>query len=180
MISGESLDRLTAAIDDRLEWIAPRTGNVRLSADFATNAKGSIARFNGFADKGVDDDFHRGDHLYDREWHTKIWSFPNPNGSWTFDRPNITMYPISSRGPYYAIILGSGTLDTNGGPVVDATAQVVDTHHALIPGLNGAGNCNATPTGPYYYAGGGTLGPAVAFGYLAGKNAAKAPIKEVA
>ncbi len=180
VISGKSLDRLAAAIDDRLGGLPSPTANVRLSPDFPASVKVSIARFNRFADKGVDDEFHRGDHLYDREWHTKIWSFPNPSDSWKLDRPNPTMYPISDRGPYYAIILGSGTLDTNGGPIIDASAQVIDAHDAPIPGLYGAGNCIATPTGPYYYAGGGTLGPALAFGYLAGQNVAKAPIKEVA
>ena len=49
-----------------------------------------------------------------------------------------------------------------------------------IAGLYGAGNCIACPTGPYYFAGGGTLGPAVAFGCIAGENAAAEPPKELA
>jgi predicted oxidoreductase len=56
--------------------------------------------------------------------------------------------------------------------VINAKARVLDATGAPIPGLYGAGNCIASPTGAYYYAGGGTLGPALAFGWIAGREAA--------
>jgi succinate dehydrogenase/fumarate reductase flavoprotein subunit len=62
--------------------------------------------------------------------------------------------------------------------VIDAGAQVLDAQDRPIPGLYAAGNCVASPTGPAYYAGGGTLGPAVVFGWIAGRSAATAPLKE--
>jgi hypothetical protein len=178
VIAGESWDGLVAAIERRLERLAPRTGEIALDAGFRARLAATIARFDQAARKGEDAEFHRGAQQYDREWHSKIWSYPNP-GSGPFDAPNPTMYPFAAQGPYYAILLGGGTLDTNGGPVVDASARVLDARGTPIAGLYGAGNCIASPTGPSYYAGGGTLGPALAFGYLAGKGAAAEPVKEL-
>ena len=56
--------------------------------------------------------------------------------------------------------------------MIDADARVLDASGQPIAGLWGAGNCVGAPTGNYYYGGGGTLGPAVTFGYLAGRGAA--------
>lgn len=177
VVTGATLPALAEALDARLAALAPQTGGVRLEPGFADTLADTVRRFDGFARRGVDEDFHRGAQLYDREWHSKIWSFPNPGTRWPPAAPNPTMMPLSRRGPYHAILLGCGTLDTNGGPVVNARAQVLSADGPPIPGLYGAGNCVASPTGPCYYAGGGTLGAAVVFGYLAGTHAAAEPVK---
>ncbi len=180
VIRGDSWDALATALDARLAKLASRTAGVRLDPTFGANLRQTLARFDRFAARGADLDFHRGERLYDREWHAKIWSFANPGTAWKPAAPNPTMASFAAKGPYYAIILGCGTLDTNGGPQTNARAQVLDAAGAPIPGLFGAGNCIASPTGPAYYAGGGTLGPLVAFAWLAGKHAAAEPVKELA
>ena len=92
---------------------------------------------------------------------------------------NPTMAPISSTGPYHCILVCGGTLDTKGGPKINARAQVIDSQGRPIPGLYGAGNCIASPAGQAYWSGGGTIGPAITFGYLAGLHAAQDTVKSV-
>jgi hypothetical protein len=181
VVSAPSLAALGSALDARLKELAGRTGGVRLDSSFGQSLASTVKTFNADAARGVDPQFSRGANVYDREWHAKIWSFPNPGTKYPLPTKNVTMYPIRETGPAHAIILAAGTLDTNGGPVIDRGARVLDALAGKpIPGLFGAGNCIASPTGPYYYAGGGTLGPAVTFGCIAGENAAREPVREIA
>ncbi|HWQ23919.1 MAG TPA: FAD-dependent oxidoreductase [Gaiellaceae bacterium] len=177
VIAGASLDELTRNIEARLQQLSGRgsvasrvLANLRLDPAFAANLRETIARYNGFAETGKDLDFNRGEAPIDVFFH----AFAN---SPKHDKPNPTMYPISSSGPYYCILLGAGTLDTKGGPKVNARAQVLDTKGRPIPGLYGAGNCIGGPAGQAYWSGGGTIGPALTFGYLAGVNAPKESVK---
>lgn len=176
VISGSDFDELSNNIDSRLNQLSKNTGGFGLDSSFSKNIKKTVTHFNDFAIRGIDGDFHRGDYNYDREWTT----FPPtiPGSQWPpEDSKNYTMYPLSSKGPYYAIILGAGTLDTNGGPVINEKAQVLNIENKPIPGLYGAGNCIASPTANAYWGGGSTIGPALTFGYIAGINANKEPIK---
>lgn len=176
VIKGMTLDELAQNIDDRLVQLAAKIGGFRLDASFAENLKKTVARFNEFAKSGVDAEFHRGEFNYDREWTT----FPPtiPGVEWPpKETKNYTMFPLSVNGPYYAIILGAGTLDTNGGPIINERAQVLDTENKPIPGLYGAGDCIASPTANAYWGGGSTIGPAMTYGYVAGINASQEPIK---
>ncbi len=77
-----------------------------------------------------------------------------------------------------AVILAAGTLDTHGGPKINARAQVVDTSGKPIPGLYGAGNCIGFPAGQAYWGLGSTLGPALTFAYIAVREANKEAPKE--
>ena len=177
IIASDTLGGLAAAISERLKKLSPHTGGFELDPEFLRNLNDTVKRFNGFASSGKDDDFSRGAFNYDREWTTFPPTVPGsvwpPSGS-----KNYTMYPISDQGPYYAVILGAGTLDTNGGPVINKHAQVLDFDEKKIPGLYGAGNCIASPTANAYWGAGSTIGPALTFGYIAGLNAVSEPLKK--
>jgi 3-oxosteroid 1-dehydrogenase len=171
IIEGATLDDLAANIAARLEKIAAHTGGLKLAPDFVKTLRGTLKRYNAAAKKGVDDDHSRGQASIEIAFQfMNAARAPNPY-------PNITMHPIADAGPYYAVILGAGTLDTKGGPVINPRGQVLDGRSLPIPRLYAAGNCAASPAGSAYWAGGGTIGPAMTFGYLAGAAAAAEPVR---
>jgi succinate dehydrogenase/fumarate reductase flavoprotein subunit len=169
VIHGDTLPALAAAIDARLESLRGRAGlsaaigpDVRLAPDFAATLAATLARFADFARTGKDLDFHRGETPIEL-----AWQGPSRGG------PNRTMHALSETGPYHAMLLGAGLLDTCGGPVIDACGHVVRPDGSPIPGLYAAGNAAAAPSAAGYWGAGGTIGPALVFGYLAGQHAAR-------
>ncbi|WP_213308108.1 FAD-dependent oxidoreductase [Paraburkholderia sacchari] len=171
-LRGETLDELTDAIRERLHKYAHLTGNAQLGDDFATNLRASIARFNTFAREGKDHDFRRGERLVER-------MFNGPTGE-PLAHGNPTLYPLADTGPYYAALVAGGTLDTKGGPLTNASAQVLNDLGEPIPGLYGVGNCVASASARAYWAGGGTLGPIIAFAWRAAHAAHNEAIKQTA
>ncbi len=174
LVEGATWDDLFGKIGAQLAKWSGQTGGVKLAPDFAANAKATVAKFGEYAIAGADPEFNRGKFLYDREWHLLFSTrregtrFPvNPH-------PNPVMHPFADKGPYYCIILGPGALDTAGGPQINSDAQVLAANGKPIEGLYAAGNCISAPTGQAYLGAGGTIGPAVTFGYIAGKHAANA------
>jgi predicted oxidoreductase len=65
-----------------------------------------------------------------------------------------------------------GSMGTKGGPRTDQDGRVLHVSGEPIPGLFAAGNAMAGPTGRAYGGAGGTIGPAMVFGYRAGHAAA--------
>jgi hypothetical protein len=122
----------------------------------------TVERFNHYAAKGQDPDFDRGVSVYDTY-----------NGDRTQPGVSATLRPLSE-GPYHAVRIVSGALGTKGGPRTDERGRVLNTRGQPIPGLYAAGNAMAGSTGMVYGGAGGTLGPALTFGFLAGKDAAHA------
>jgi len=120
----------------------------------------TVLRWNTTVADGFDADFGRGQSAYDS------WC-----GDRTLDGIAATLGPIDS-GPFYAIQVHSGCLGTKGGATTTVTGAVVDDSGDIIPGLFAAGNAQACPTGMVYGGAGGTLGPAVTFGRLAGLSGA--------
>ena len=163
VVSGQTLDDLAHAVDARLAHLGPRAAGVLLATGFVENLEGSIRRFNEHAQAGDDPDQLRGQSPVDLAY----------NGPAQPDNPgNPTMFPLSARGPYHATIMAPGTLDTKGGPVINEHGQILDWNGEPIPGLFGAGNCIASPAAQAYWSGGGTIGPAITFGWVAGESAA--------
>jgi len=178
VIQGNTIQELADNINARLDTLrgqghlSAKIGpNVVLGDDFATVLADTIDRFNGFAERGVDEDFGRGSTPIQVAWHG-----PAREGN----TANPTMYPINTDGPLYCILIGAMTLDTKGGPVTDAGGRVLSVAGTPIPGLYGAGNCVASPAGQGYWSAGGTIGPALTFGYLAGQNVAAERDKAIA
>jgi 3-oxosteroid 1-dehydrogenase len=122
--------------------------------------KATVARFNDMVRNGHDDDFNRGDNSYDNFY---MW------GDMDFDPPYRTLGVID-QAPYYAVKMEAGALGTAGGPKTNADAQVIDWSGNPIPGLYAAGNAMAAVLGEIYGGAGGTLGPGMTFGYIAGRH----------
>jgi hypothetical protein len=164
---GDTLADLSAKLTERLAAFADKTGRVALAADFAEQLTATVERYNGYAKAGKDLEFSRGGQSYDRDWQAFFSKVREGSKYPANDMPNGTMYPFADKGPYYCVILGAGALDTNGGPEINHRAEVVDAAGKPIPGLYAAGNCVASPTREAYYGAGGTIGPAMTFGYIA-------------
>lgn len=122
--------------------------------------RAQIERFNAMVRNGHDDEFHRGDNSYDNFY---MW------GDMDFEPPFRTLGVID-KPPFYAVKMEAGALGTAGGPKTNADAQVVDWQGNAIPGLYAAGNAMAAVLGDVYGGAGGTLGPGMTFGYIAGKH----------
>jgi 3-oxosteroid 1-dehydrogenase len=118
----------------------------------------TIARFNTDAAQGVDTEFDRGGPAYD-----KMYGDPRV-------QPNPTLAPLT-KAPFYAMPIYGGDIGTNGGIVTDENARVLDEHDQAIEGLYAVGNNAASVMGESYPGAGVTLGPAMTFGYVAGRHA---------
>lgn len=88
-------------------------------------------------------------------------------------KPHPCLSPLEHP-PFYAIKLVIGDIGTYTGLSTDARARVLDGHGRPIPGLYAAGNDMASIFGGSYPAGGTMLGPAVTFGFIAGRDLATA------
>jgi hypothetical protein len=172
VIKGETWDELADNIRARLAQYEHVTGGLTLSDDFLANLKASVARYNSHCETGKDADFGRGDKPVQQLFNGYVREAEG--------HANPTMWAISDTGPYYAALVTGGTLDTKGGPKATPNGQIVDDMDQPIPGLFGVGNCVASASGQAYLAGGATLGPIIAFAYLAANQADKEPVRGVA
>ena len=117
----------------------------------------TFARYNDYAARGEDPDFHRGEAAYD-----KMYGDPRVG-------PNPCLRPLE-KGPFYAMPIYPGDIGTNGGLLTDDQARVLDTKGKPIAGLYAIGNNAASAMGESYPGAGVTIGPAMTFGYLAARH----------
>jgi 3-oxosteroid 1-dehydrogenase len=128
----------------------------------AGQLRATATRFDELARKGHDDDFNRGDSVYDNYYGDP--TLPNPN-----------LYPLGDP-PYYAFRIVLGDLGTSGGLLTDEYARVLRADGSVVPGLYAVGNTSAAVMGRSYAGAGATIGPAMTFGFVAAKHAAKQAI----
>jgi 3-oxosteroid 1-dehydrogenase len=152
------------------DWVtvAPALADLAARLGLPTGAlEQTVDRFNRDAAAGDDTEFGRGRSAYDG-WFGDQTHYP---------KPAATLGPLDEP-PFYAVEIHSSCLGTKGGPRTDRDGAVLDVDGAVIAGLFAAGNAMAGPTGMVYGGAGGTLGPALVFGYRAGRAAAGAPTPE--
>ncbi|MFH1383000.1 MAG: FAD-dependent oxidoreductase [Chloroflexota bacterium] len=88
-----------------------------------------------------------------------------------FHRPARHLVPLTNP-PFYAVTLWPGGPNTQGGPRRNGKAQVMNADGQPIPRLYAAGEFGSV-YGLLYPAGGGNIAECIAFGRIAGENAAK-------
>jgi len=125
----------------------------------AGRLEATVARFNGFAATGRDEDFGRGNSLYDRS-----------NGDATVT-PNPCLGPLRQP-PFHAVRLEPTPLGTSRGISADATARALDAAGRPVPGLFVCGNDMQSAFGGEYPGAGGQLAQGMTFGWLAARAAA--------
>ncbi|MBN8963180.1 MAG: FAD-dependent oxidoreductase [Rhizobiales bacterium] len=119
----------------------------------------TVKEFNAEAANGSDSRFGKGTRAYNRYQGDALHG------------PNPCIAPIE-QGPFYAIKMVIGDLGTYAGIKTDENARALDANGQPIPGLYAAGNDMASIMGGNYPGAGITLGPALTFGYIAGRHLA--------
>lgn len=119
----------------------------------------TVRHFNDHARLGEDPDFGRGSTPYNRKQGDPLHG------------PNPCVAPIE-HAPFYAVKVEPGSFGTFAGLKTDAQARVLDGEGRPIAGLYAVGADMASVMGGHYPSGGINLGPAMTFGYIAGRHAA--------
>lgn len=133
-----------------------------LAAAAGIDAKGlenTVSQFNALAAEGRDPAFGKGSRAYNRYQGDALHG------------PNPCIAPVE-RGPFYAIKLVIGDLGTYAGVKTDEFARATAADGRVIQGLYAVGNDMASIMGGNYPGAGITLGPALTFGYIAGRHIA--------
>ena len=149
-----------AIVADSLEELAEKIGVP------AENLVATVERFNEYARKGEDPDFHRGESHYDRVFMSDM----GQEFEWGSVEATLGALEVP---PFYAMAGSTGTLGTCGGPRVNEFAQVIHVTGEVIGRLYCSGNASSIGgPGASYPGAGGTIGPATTFAGIAGLHAA--------
>jgi len=139
---------------DTIEGLAEKIGVA------PATLKATVDRWNAMVDKGVDEDFHRGERAYDQ------WL-----GDPRLEKQFRTLGRID-KGPFYAVDVVPGDVSTYGGVVTDTSSRVLKADGSVIEGLYATGVSTASPMGKVYPGAGASVGPSMTFGWIAAKHAA--------
>jgi 3-oxosteroid 1-dehydrogenase len=120
----------------------------------AAGLKKSVELNNQYAKDGKDKEFDKGGNVFDQYY-----------GDYNI-KPNPCLAPIV-KAPFYAMRVDAGDIGTKGGLLTDKDARVLDQNNQPIEGLFCIGNNSASVMGTAYPGAGGTLGPAMTFGFRA-------------
>ena len=142
LITGDTIEQLAQRLD-----IDP--GNLRET----------VEKMNDYARTGRDLEFARGSTVYQ-----------NHNGDSSAAGSNPNLGPIATA-PFYALRLYPSDIGTSAGLVTDDVARVLDSGNRPIAGLYACGNDMQSIMGGTYPGPGITLGPAIAFAYVAASDA---------
>ncbi|TAL87171.1 MAG: FAD-binding protein [Candidimonas sp.] len=119
----------------------------------------TVNRYNDLAAGGVDTDFGKGSTEYNRY-------LGDPQ-----HKPNPCLAPLGNA-PFYAVKVVAGDIGTACGISCDEHARALGADGQAIAGLYVAGNDMQSVMGGAYPAPGITLGPALTFGWVAGRQLA--------
>ena len=134
-----------------------------------SSLKATLAAYNADAKEGRDPEFGRGSTVYQRHLGDAA------------QKPNPCVAPIL-RAPFFAMRIYPADLGTAIGMKVDAQARVLREDGSPITGLYACGNDMGSIMNGNYPGPGITLGPALTFGYIAGRHLAeveRAAMREV-
>jgi succinate dehydrogenase/fumarate reductase flavoprotein subunit len=126
----------------------------------AVSLRESVARNNAFAASGVDAEFGKGSNAYQR-------NLGDPAHG-----PNPCLGPIATP-PFHAIRVYPGDIGASVGLTTDGDARVLGADGRPIPGLYACGADMDSMMAGTYPGPGVTIGPAMTFGYLAARHAAR-------
>ncbi|ALE56962.1 FAD-dependent oxidoreductase [Paraburkholderia sp. RL17-368-BIF-A] len=129
----------------------------------ALNFKETVRGYNAEARLGRDSLFGKGSTAYNRYQGDALHS------------PNPCVAPIE-KGPFYALKIRVGDIGTFAGLKTDSSCRVLNCDGSPIDGLFAVGNDACSIMGGNYPGAGITLGPALTFGYIAGKAVASATL----
>jgi succinate dehydrogenase/fumarate reductase flavoprotein subunit len=116
-----------------------------------------VEKYNTHARVGLDPEFERGTSIYQRHLGD------------AGHRPNPCVAPIE-RPPFYAMRIYPADLGTAIGLRTDCHARVLRNNGTVIAGLYACGNDMGSIMNGNYPGPGITLGPALTFGYIAGRT----------
>ena len=150
------------------DWVASAGTFTALAEKLKIDPTGlaeTIERFNGFARKGLDDEFARGQAAWTLA-KKNVWKPTRADE--TYVNPSLGTLRIP---PFYGVELHPSAF-ASAGVVTNGHAQVLDQRQSPMPGLYAAGNNSAHTEYGVGYQAGFSLGSAMTFGYLAARHMA--------